>query len=297
MQKDLMQLLTSLFIICSSNLGLSAGNNSYDPSEKIRNFLNQQGNLNRNFEEIGLAMKIPGLWDVEKHYASDAMKKLVFTRQTSLKGQIKYKPNMVLYVEDKAKTVVETHPDWFNKVLYKKFGGLVKDFEIVQSEVVEFEKDHPAIVAYAKSKLNGVEMHHMHFFISSKDKSYFFNYTNIGNWEKGNRYILDEAWKMIIEAKINGKPSYADYNIAYGASGVIVLLILGTGFHFYRRRQQRKLVETYLVDDLEYWQPSKRKRKKSRHSKMAVSNYSESIVSETSDPFYSNISYGSAYLG
>ena len=293
-------LTSCIFVFFSfNNIALSQTDGYYDPSDSIRALIDKSTDKSRFFSTQGLSIEVPKNWQIEFGNQKNSTQKMVLKRINRSKGKIKYQPNLVLYVEGSGKTIVDTHPDWFKKLLQKKYKNQVNHYKIKQIEMVDYDVNHPGIVAYSTSQLNGVKLHHMHFFVSSGSNSYFFNYSNIGQFKKTNQLFLEEAWQIIVNSKIESKPLYSDFKLAYSCGVIVTLLLLGLGYQLYSRHRQNALIQTYLVDDLEYWQPSKSSYVSGKPSylKKKRKQKKSHFASQVSDPLYSDVSYENAFLG
>ncbi len=191
-------------------------------------------------ENRGFTIYPPVGWSIKKNFNGAS---LFF--QAPLDNNDKYRRNIRIMTFKGAKYIDEVSLEEFSKEIEEKsskMSNAVQNYRIRDLSLVELGKNVPAGLFYADFKLNGLPMMQMRLLISTADFHFLMTFTDVQeNFEDTSNGYLDQAYQTFQTVELDSHPpGRNDFLVRIGVAGV-TLIILITGFSFYRKYRVKKL--------------------------------------------------------
>ena len=160
-------------------------------------------------------------------------------------------PSFNIRTLHKSEPIDEIRAKSFNENLFKFFTekAPVDDFEIIQSERVDFHGVQDALLVYSTYSFGGLPMIQLHFLVASENEQYLMTYTDSEPSFRESSAKQDFAWQLATSIDYEGRPNSRYGKILRSGGVFLIALLFILMLRIKRHLKQRQLLKSIDADD------------------------------------------------
>ncbi len=197
-----------------------------------------------SFEKLGISIQPPVGWVVREGYGDGPSLIMEEPKRETTKddyGKTLYQSNITVSVAPEPAPIDDAKMEELSEKLVKRFSenALVTNYQITEKMLFDIDDKTKGIRVFAAFQLNGVDMMHLHVFLSGEHRQFLLTYTDLSARFSAEDPRFETIWASMVSTTGMGTAPqrYEDlikYSVIAGAVLLPLFLLVGLA----RRRRK-----------------------------------------------------------